>query len=283
MPVLKNKTQGNYVNVYKGIVLDHSLSLKDRGMLLTLLSLPDSWEFTIAGLGKILPDGKAAINSSLASLQRTGYLTKEQTRGKKGVFSENVIEVHETPIQPFSENRLPGNRPPDKRVTGKPPPDNPSAGNQPQLNTKKTNIHKLNHQGVNIHQSNPSIVQSGMEIYRKVIRDNISYDALVAEYPFDKQMIDEIVELAADIAAIPRKTVRIGREDYPYEAVKSRFLKLEREHIEYVVESLNHNTTKITNIRNYMLTALYYAPDTFHSYINAKVNYEQFGGGNLCQ
>lgn len=75
VPVLKNKTQGNYVNVYKGIAMDPALSLRDRGMMLTLLSLPDNWNFTTAGLRKILPDGKHSIKSSIDSLQEFGYLT----------------------------------------------------------------------------------------------------------------------------------------------------------------------------------------------------------------
>ena len=79
MPVLKNKTQGNYVNVYKGIAMDPALSLRDRGMMLTLLSLPDNWDFTTAGLRKILPDGKHSIKSSIDSLQGFGYLSKEQS------------------------------------------------------------------------------------------------------------------------------------------------------------------------------------------------------------
>lgn len=82
MPVLKNKTQGNYVNVYKGIVMDRSLSLKERGMMLTLLSLPDNWDLTVAGLKKILPDGKSAICKCLTTLQSSGYLTREQSRGR---------------------------------------------------------------------------------------------------------------------------------------------------------------------------------------------------------
>ena len=102
MPVLKNKTQGNYVNVYKGIAMDPALSLRDRGMMLTLLSLPDNWDFTTAGLRKILLDGKHSIKSSIDSLQGLGYLSKEQSRGEGGVFGENVIEVYETPNSPLS-------------------------------------------------------------------------------------------------------------------------------------------------------------------------------------
>ena len=93
MPVLKNKTQGNYVNVYKGIVMDRSLSLKERGMMLTLLSLPDNWDLTVAGLKKILPDGKSAICKCLATLQSSGYLTREQSRGEGGMYGERNMET----------------------------------------------------------------------------------------------------------------------------------------------------------------------------------------------
>ena len=73
MPVFKNKTQGQYVNVYKDILENHSLSLSDRGMVVTLLSLPDNWEFTISGLSKIIPDGKSSIRASLTHLEELGY------------------------------------------------------------------------------------------------------------------------------------------------------------------------------------------------------------------
>ena len=72
MPVFKNKTQGQYVNVYKDILKNHSLSLRDRGMVVTLLSLPDNWEFTISGLSKIIPDGKSSIRASLSHLEELG-------------------------------------------------------------------------------------------------------------------------------------------------------------------------------------------------------------------
>lgn len=138
VPVLKNKTQGNYVNVYKGIVTDRSLRLKDRGMLLTLLSLPDNWNFTAAGLEKILPDGKAAIYSSLDNLQKAGYLTKEQGRGEGGVFAANIIEIHETPCPPFTENPLP-----EKPFTEKPVPENRIQLNNNRLNNKELNNYRF--------------------------------------------------------------------------------------------------------------------------------------------
>src|SRR5574344_1871708 len=98
MPVFKNKTQGQYVNVCKDILKNSSLSLRDRGMVVTLLSLPDNWDFNIAGLSKIIPDGKSAIRASLTNLEQMGYLSKEQERTGNGKFGKNIIEIHETPI-----------------------------------------------------------------------------------------------------------------------------------------------------------------------------------------
>ena len=118
MPVFKNKTQGQYVNVYKDILKNHSLSLRDRGMVVTLLSLPDNWEFTISGLSKIIPDGKSSIRASLTHLEELGYISRTQERAECGKFGKIAIEIHETPIVPL----------PDFRQTEKPKADNPVAG-----------------------------------------------------------------------------------------------------------------------------------------------------------
>ena len=73
--------------------------------------------------------------------------------------------------------------------------------------------------------------------------------------------------------------IRIGGEDYPKEVVKSRLLKLDSGHIEYVIHSLHENTTKVRNIRAYLLTSLYYAPTTINSYYTALVNHDMYGSG----
>lgn len=118
MPVFKNKTQGQYVNVYKDILKNHSLSLRDRGMVVTLLSLPDNWEFTISRLSKIIPDGKSSIRASLTHLEELGYISRMQERAECGKFGKIAIAIHETPIPPLS----------DFRQTEKPTADNPVAG-----------------------------------------------------------------------------------------------------------------------------------------------------------
>lgn len=267
MPVLKNKTQGNYVNVYKGIAMDPVLSLRDRGMMLTLLSLPDNWDFTTAGLRKILPDGKHSIKSSIDSLQGLGYLSKEQSRGEGGVFGENVIEVYETPHSPF----------PDFRV-----PDNPAAENRSQLNNKKL----TNNESINKGLNNQSIYQKSepngidvMEAYTDIIKANIEYEYLLRDNPYKKDVIEEILNLIVETVSVKRKMIRIAGANYPYEVVKGKLLKLDMGHIQYVLDCMDKNATKVRNIKNYLITALYNAPNTIGNYYQSEVNHDMNGGG----
>ena len=101
MAISKDKTRGNYTVVSQNIMRDKSLSLTERGMLLTLLSLPDSWQLTIKGLCQILPDGKDKVSKTLNSLIDKGYITREQSRDGGGKFDSTILEVHETPVTPF--------------------------------------------------------------------------------------------------------------------------------------------------------------------------------------
>lgn len=275
MTVLKNKTQGNYVNVYKGIVMDRSLSLRDRGMLLTVLSLPDNWEFTMAGLAKILPDGKHAVKSSLDSLQKAGYLSKEQSRREGGVFGENIIEVYETPRSP---------------LTGFPVMDislseKPTAEKRSQLNNNKTINKKSNNKGLNnqsIYQEKKEDEIDSMESYMRVIKENIEYENLLKDNPYREDILQEIVSLIAETISLKRQVVRIAGADYPYEMVKSKLLKLEKEHVQYVLNCLLENCTKVRNIKNYMLTTLFNASTTIGNYYLAEANYDMKGGNDVC-
>lgn len=272
MPVLKNKTQGNYVNVYKGIAMNPALSLRDRGMMLTLLSLPDNWDFTTAGLRKILPDGKHSIKSSIDSLQEFGYLSKQQSRGEGGVFGENVIEVYETPQSPF----------PIFPVSDNPASVKPVAEKQPQLNNKKLTNNESNNKRLNNQSINQKIETDGideMEAYIDIVKENIDYEYLLKDNPYKKEVIEEILNLIVETVSVKRKTVRIAGADYPYEVVKGKFLKLEMGHIQYVIECMDKNSSKVRNIKNYLLTALYNAPNTIGNYYRSEVNHDMSRGG----
>ncbi len=108
--------------------------------------------------------------------------------------------------------------------------------------------------------------------YLQLIRDNIEYD-----YQAEKEKIDELVEIMLDVICSKRDTVRVNGEDLPHEIVKSRFLKLNSNHIDYVLTALKKNTSEVCNIRAYLITALYNAPTTIDSYYTAWVNHDMRG------
>jgi hypothetical protein len=114
-----------------------------------------------------------------------------------------------------------------------------------------------------------------IEAYREVIKENISFDIL--KQKCDAERLDEIVDIMLETLCSRKKQIRIAREDFPAEVVKSRLLKLDDSHIEYVLECLDRNTTDIRNIRSYILTALYQAPTTINSYYAARVSHDLYG------
>ena len=99
------------------------------------------------------------------------------------------------------------------------------------------------------------------ESYRELILENIEYDYLCRDDRLDRDMLNELVELMVDTVCSRRETIRIAGDDYPAEVVKSRFLKLNSSHIEYVLDRMRDNTTYVRNIKKYLLAALYNAPE----------------------
>ena len=114
--------------------------------------------------------------------------------------------------------------------------------------------------------------------YRQLIMENISYDVLLLDLPYDKEIVEEILELIVDTVCTTKETVRISGDDKPAEVVRSRFLKLDSEHIRFVVNCMKENTTKIKNIRQYLLATLYNASFTISSYYSALVQHDMAEG-----
>lgn len=115
-------------------------------------------------------------------------------------------------------------------------------------------------------------------IYMDLIRENIEYDIMMSDRKWlERDMYDELYELICDVVCVPRKTIRIAGEDYPYNLVKSKFLKLNSSHLQYVMGCMKNNTTKVSNIKAYLITALYNAPNTISHYYTAEVNHDIYG------
>ena len=117
-----------------------------------------------------------------------------------------------------------------------------------------------------------------MESYTDIIKENIEYEYLLRDNPYKKDVIEEILNMIVETVSVKRKTVRIAGADYPYELVKGKFMKLDMSHIQYVIDCMAANATKVRNIKNYLLTALYNAPNTIGNYYQSEVNYDMKGG-----
>ena len=115
--------------------------------------------------------------------------------------------------------------------------------------------------------------------YREVILDNIEYSYLVQDSHIDREQLDEIVDLIVDTVCSARKVIRIAGDDYPAEVVKSRFMKLDSSHVQYVMDCMKDNTTYVRNIKKYLLAALYNAPVTMDSYYTSLVSHDLYGDG----
>ena len=113
------------------------------------------------------------------------------------------------------------------------------------------------------------------EAYYKIICHNIGYEYLIEEC--DREMLDEIVALVVDVISSDREFIWIGRDRKPFDVVKSQFLKLNAEHIRFVMKCLRENTSKVVNIRQYLLTVLYNAPLTISNYYSALVQHDMYG------
>ena len=120
--------------------------------------------------------------------------------------------------------------------------------------------------------------QSAVEIYREIIKENIEYDHLLRHSKIDREELDGIVELLVETVCTARKTIRVAGDDYPAELVKAKLLKLNSGHIEFVMDCMRENTTKIRNIKKYLLAVLFNAPSTMGSYYTALVAHDMAEG-----
>lgn len=262
-----------------------ALSLKAKGLLSLMLSLPENWDYTTKGLARICKDGVDSIGAAIKELEKHGYLTRQRIRDSHGRLGDIEYTIHEQPIvtpAPFSpkrENPEQVNPRQVKPVQGEPKLENPS-----QLNIQESKTEELKTDSLSTHQSiypassgtsacNDRIDR--IEAYREIIKENIEYEYLVRRYGSER--MDELVELMLETVLSQRPYIRIAGDDYPREIVKSRFLKVTSSHVEYVFDCLDKNTVKVRNIKSYLLASLYNAPATMDSYYRAEVNHDLYG------
>ena len=286
MAVFRIERTRDYTVMSNHHLRNANLSLKAKGLLSMMLSLPEDWNYTTRGLAKICKEGVDAIGAALRELEAAGYIVRHKMRDRQGRISDTEYVIYEQP-----QLRKPDTDSPD---TENPYLDKPDTEKPAELNIEKSNTQKSITQGAStdsIPFREPAAAQlperkgrdamsvSEMESYRDLILENIEYDHLCREFTTYREDLDEIVELMVETVCAKRKTTRIAGSDFPHEVVRSRFLKLDCSHIEFVMECLRNNTTEIRNMKQYLLAVLFNAPTTISNHYTAQVNHDMYAGG----
>ena len=252
----------NYTMMSNQHLKDKRLTLKAKGLMSVMLSLPENWDYTLRGLSAISKEGVDAISEAVKELERSGYVIRNRKREKPKQENPRL----ENPVQ-------------EKPVQENPKQEKPEQENPAQLNTNRSNTNSEKTYPPNTQGENPypSIHlkerQGDVAAIRDSVRSQIGYDCLVT--PYNRDRMDEIVELMVEILCTGRETITISGAEYPAELVRERMRKINSMHIEYIFGCLEQNASHVRNIKKYLLTTLFNAPATMGNYYDAQVRYDR--------
>ena len=288
MAVFRIERTRDYTVMSNHHLRNANLSLKAKGLLSMILSLPEEWNYTTRGLASICKEGVDAIGSALKELETAGYIVRRQLRGTNGRITDTEYVIYEQPQPDMSQ---PDTASPD---TENPDMDKPDTEKPAELNIEKSNTEKSITYGSSTdsipfretaaarppeRKGRDAMSVTEIENYRELILENIEYDCLKQRYPLYLDDLNEIVELLVETVCAKRKTTRISGADFPHEIVRSRFLKLDSSHIEFVMDCLQKNTTQVRNMKQYLLAVLFNAPTTMNNHFTSLVNHDMHAGG----
>lgn len=270
MPILQKKIRSDFTTVHNAFLRDKTFGINARGLLITMLSMADGWNFSIKGLASILPNGEYRVASTLRELEKFGYLKRNRICDEKGrvrdweyCFSDEPIYLEKNQ-EPHRENQDVVFQDVDNSDVEKPVVEN--------RDDYKISNNQIPKDQISMEESINQSIGSAVdkidriderEKYRSLVENNIGYDWYVENAPKDfvirlkLERVNELVEIILDVICSRKKSFRINQENMSKEVVKSTFLKLRNEHIEYVLASLERITSEVGNPRAYTISALY--------------------------
>ena len=245
------------------------LSLKAKGLLSQMLSLPDNWDYTLRGLSCINREKIDAIREAVKELERAGYIVRTRERDNKGCLRGSEYIIYSKPQTPKLENPTLDN----------PTLENPTLENPTQLNIDIINKELLNKDSIPFHSDtkrngNDTASAPVLDTYYEIIKSNIEYDILKEDKNIDTGCLTEIVDLMVETLCTTQKSIRISGNNYPAELVKKRLLEINSLHIQFVFDCMKQNHTKVKNIKKYMLAVLFNAKTTMENYYSALCQYD---------
>lgn len=309
--VEKNK---NYTTISNHHLQDRNLSLKAKGLLTLILSLPPDWDMTLKGLVSLSGDGVDSVRSGIQELEKAGYLRRSRSRNNLGqlLCTEYTIYEHavtenvasETEIDDnlniiYSEESHIGKSDVDKNTTEKT--ENSQIGfsniGKPYIGKSNT-IKNLNNKDTNNINNYPyqstyssklcrepkensidemekaQTLYEERKAYEEIIKQNIAYDLLTEQKEISRDFLDLCIQVMVDAVTSNKPYIKIKGQDIPKEAVKSVLLKLNEENISYVDMCLSESKTAIKNMQSYILTALYCSQHGGDTYFNQLVKHD---------
>ena len=291
MAVFRIERTRDYTVMSNHHLRNANLSLKAKGLLSMMLSLPEDWNYTTRGLAKICKEGVDAIGAALRELEAAGYIVRHKLRDRQGRISDTEYVIYEQPQPKNPDTPQPDTASPDTENPDmvKPDTEKPAELNIEKSNTEKSITYGSSTDSIPFRETaaarpperkgRDAMSVTEIENYRELILENIEYDCLKQRYPLYLDDLNEIVELLVETVCAKRKTTRISGADFPHEIVRSRFLKLDSSHIEFVMDCLQKNTTQVRNMKQYLLAVLFNAPTTMNNHYTSLVNHDMHAGG----
>lgn len=299
MAVFRVERTRDYTVMSNFHLKDMNLSLKAKGLLSMMLSLPETWNYTTRGLAAICKEGVDAIRSAIRELEAAGYIVRRLLRGDNGQIADTEYIIYEQPqdgtdTPPSPDDPQTGGSDTPLPYTENPPTVEPSAGapcpkKSTQLNTNSSIKNQSNIHRAITHSIHPSAADgmAGAEAglcagdiaaERDRIKTQIDYDYLVQWE--DPKQVDELAELMLEVALDPGPVLRVGRDrEYPMALARERFRQINSDHIVGILESLRTNHTQVLNPKAYLLAALFNAPTSVNNQVAMQVSHDYPKGG----
>ena len=292
MAVCRIEKTKDYTVMANHHLRNKGLSLKAKGLLSLMLSLPEDWDYTVKGLAYICKDGIDSINGAIKELETTGYMHRQRVRNDRGQLTTTEYTIREYPQNmggdTFPAEGLPAQESPilENPIQAMPIQEEPH-----QLNTYLQTIDKSKKdlfitETSNPYQSNPygskktGYDEIGCETYEEVkemVYENIEYRHFKQHGGIGMhERLDEVADIIIETLCSTKDTINIAGDDYPARLVKDKMLRITSSHIEYVFDCLNKNTTYVRNIKRYLLATLFNAPSTIDNYYSALVNHDLY-------
>lgn len=285
MPVFRVEKSRDFTVMSNHHLRNRNMSLRAKGLLSLMLSLPEDWDYTLKGLASISMEGVDAIRTVIRELEALGYLERRRKRNEKGQLKDAEYIIHERPIENMNQKQEPQQAiftqpTPHEPISENPMLDKPVSDGTTQLNTNISNTKELNtdvskYPSINNGQNNKFNSKRWMERYnenKSLVKDSIDYEYLCLYH--DKGIVKNIVNIMAEVLTVDREVYTIEGEVYPGVLVQERFREVDYRTIDAFLLNFERHTSKIHNMKSYLITSLFNTPSTSAAQLNNTVAYD---------